>query len=152
MLHIPTHPQRILIRNQMADQGFQVRATFADESGVPLELAEYFEPWRLSLVVVSDGTNRLYRLNHGEGWVMHYVRFTEVPADIQITLSDTEDDPIHPGEKTQLNYLAPGALLRSVIITDQIMEQPGINAAFGITTPDGERLWSILSLLPVQTA
>lgn len=148
----PTHPKRILVRNQLADQGFQVRPVFKDVSGVPSELEPYFEPWRLSLIVVSDGTNPFYRLERGEGWAVNYVRFTEIPVNIDITFGDTDEDPIHPGEVVQLNYLAPGTLLRSVVITDRIREQPGINAAFGITAPSGERLWSILSLFPLQVA
>lgn len=144
VLHISTHPQRILVRSLMVDQGFQVHPIFQDESGVPLELDKYFEPWRLSIVVVSDGTNQLYRLDRGEGWAVHFARFTEVPADIEITFGDAQGDLVH--------YLAPGTLLRSAILTDELRKQPGINLAVGITTPYGERLRIIQPLLPVQTA
>jgi len=142
----------VLVRNQLADHGFQVRPEFADTSGMPDELAQYFEPWRLSLIVVSDGTDRFYRFAPGDGWMLNFVRFTRVPEDIQITLGDIDEDPAHPGEALQINYLAPGTQLRSVIVTDHIEQQPGINAALGITTPSGERLWSVQLLFPLQTA
>lgn len=150
MLQRPVHHTDIRIRNQLAGQGFHVHPVYKDRSGVPTELEPYFEPWRFSLVVVSDGTNPFYRFENGEGWAVNYVRFSELPTDVEMVMSDAEEDPVHPGEKVQLNYLAPGTVLRSVVVTDRIREQPGVNAAFGFTKPDGEKLWSILSLFPIQ--